>query len=375
MATIMLKNMSSPTGKSSVALPRRHFRSMVLLVRLLYRIGYNSTYRRLALAAVPEWARFNPGHDAVMMGFDFHLTPAGPKLIEVNTNAGGGLLALQASGGLDPNPLRRLRERLHRSFREEWSRFPSASRAFPARMLILDDKPEEQYLYPEMLAFADLFREWGADAFIAGPEDLSADTGGVFLAGEKIDLIYNRHCDFYLEEAALEGIRRAYLNRTVCLSPNPFTYALLADKRRSLLWLQPELQEQIGLTPRERTMVNATIPESHLLAEMDAQQLWRERREWVIKPTTGFGSRGVLLGKSLSRARFATLDPQRTLVQRFIPPSTTVPAEEPDGPVMKTDFRLFAYRNRLLGIAARLYQGQVTNLRSPGAGFVPVKLI
>mgnify|MGYP003429396815 CR=1 FL=1 len=33
----------------------------------------------------------------VFMGYDFHLTPAGPQLIEINSNAGGGLLAaLQA---------------------------------------------------------------------------------------------------------------------------------------------------------------------------------------------------------------------------------------------------------------------------------------
>ena len=31
-------------------------------------------------------------------------------------------------------------------------------------------------------------------------------------------------------------------------------------------------------------------------------------------------------------------------------------------------------RDRILGVAARLYQGQVTNLRTPGGGFAPVRI-
>jgi hypothetical protein len=38
----------------------------------------------------------------------------------------------------------------------------------------------------------------------------------------------------------------------------------------------------------------------------------------------------------------------------------------------KTDVRLYTYDGRNLLTAARLYQGQVTNLRTPGGGFAPV---
>jgi len=366
---------TSPPPRNPVLLPRRDCRDMVRLVRLLFRLARNPTYRSLVLSSVPEWAGYDPGHDAVMMGFDFHLTPDGPKLIEVNTNAGGGLLALQASTGPEKNPLRRLRERLHRSFREEWSRFAPGGPEFPALMLILDEKPEDQFLFPEMLAFADLFREWGARAVIAGPEELAAGAEGVFYQGKRVDFIYNRHCDFYLESDAMEGIRRAYLEQAVCLSPNPFTYALLADKRRALLWSQPELLRSFGLGPRDRSLLASAIPECHLLSDMEEGSFWKDRANWVLKPATGFGSRGVILGRGMSRRRLTSLDPPRTVVQKFIPPSTSTPIGDSGAPVMKTDLRLFAYRNRLLGIAARVYHGQVTNLRSPGAGFAPVRLI
>ena len=38
----------------------------------------------------------------------------------------------------------------------------------------------------------------------------------------------------------------------------------------------------------------------------------------------------------------------------------------------KIDIRLYAYDGRILLTAARLYQGQTTNFRTPGGGFAPV---
>ncbi|NOQ14805.1 MAG: hypothetical protein GQ583_10080, partial [Methyloprofundus sp.] len=47
----------------------------------------------------------------------------------------------------------------------------------------------------------------------------------------------------------------------------------------------------------------------------------------------------------------------------------------PDGEKFKTDFRLFVYRNKVLNVCARLYQGQVTNLRTHKGGFSKIKLV
>jgi len=113
------------------------------------------------------------------------------------------------------------------------------------------------------------------------------------------------------------------------------------------------------------------VPESRLLCDMDAEEVWRGRKDWVFKPVSRFGSRGVLLGRKISRSRFDELPPGETLVQRHVPPSLTeVAGEEP----MKTDLRLYVYRSQVLGVAARLYHGQVTNLRTAGGGFAPVKV-
>lgn len=357
-----------------VRLPYGDLRKMLKLVRITYALSQLQDYQELVLPQLPETARFDPGHAALMMGYDFHLTDDGPRLIEVNTNAGGGYLAWRASmqhlGSAGGDLSRRVSERLMGSFRSEWNDFSADGRALQ-RVAIVDEQPEEQPLYQEMEAFRDWLIENGVAAEIVSPERLQADRGGVFSAGRKIDLVYNRHCDFFLEDAEMSGLREAYLTRTVCLSPNPFVYGLLADKRRMVIWSDEDRLLQLGIGEQQRKVLLELVPKSRLLADCDLAEVWRLRKELVLKPVDRFGSRGVLMGKSVSRLRFDEQDPATTLVQQMVPASIT----EEGGEAFKTDLRLYVYRNRLLGIGARLYQGQVTNLRTAGGGFAPVVLV
>jgi hypothetical protein len=256
-------------------------------------------------------------------------------------------------------------------FAAEMQAQSGGAQTLPRRVVIVDEAPDRQFLYPEMQAFAELFREAGSAAAIVSAERLDCSAQGVWLQGEKIDLVYNRHCDFYLDAPELAGIRAAYLAGTVCLTPNPFAYALLADKRRLPLWRDREFLAACGLSRQECRLLLELVPESHLLEGGDHEHLWRERARWVFKPVDRFGSRGVLTGEKITRGRFDQLDPATTLVQQLVPPSLT---EVPGYGPMKTDLRLFAYRNRILGVTARLYRGQVTNLRTPGGGFAAVAI-
>lgn len=355
---------------ATVAVPRQALRSMVRLVRLLDRLAATPAYRAAVAPQVPEAGRFDPGHAAVMMGYDFHLTPAGPRLIEVNTNAGGLLPAWLAGHAGIPWP-ERLKGRLFATFTAELRVQTRGALATPRRIAIIDETPVQQFLYPEMQAFADLFLEQGVTAAIVDPAELDASAAGVFLRGERVDLVYNRHCDFYLDASALSGLRAAYLAGGVCLTPNPFAYALLADKRRLVQWRDAGLLANCGVTAAEQALMMEVVPECLLLAGADRERLWRERAGWVFKPVDRFGSRGVLVGEKMTRGRFEQLEPDTTLVQRLVPPSTT---EVPEFGPMKTDVRLYAYRNRILGVTARLYRGQVTNLRTEGGGFAAVKI-
>ena len=360
-----------------VLLPRRHLRKMVRLARTLYRLSRLPAYREAVFPQVPEIARIDPGHDSVMMGYDFHLTPGGPRLIEVNTNAGGWRLALLAQFGesvRNPRSLpSRTRRRLVGPFAEELRAWSDGALERPSVMAIIDENPAEQFLFGEMdFCRRLLAEEWGIPVLVADPAEFEAGAKGVFHQGRPIELVYNRHCDFYLESEAMAGFRAACLAGTVCLSPHPFSYGLLGDKRRLAFWSDPAALTRLGLEEKDCRLLAELVPESRMLITLDGAAVWQQRNDWVFKPVDRFGSRGVLLGRKISRKRFDGLDPAETLAQRLEPPSMTGGGEFPE---MKTDYRLYVYRNRILGVAARLYQGQVTNLRPPGGGFAPVRLV
>lgn len=363
--------------RQPVHIKHADLRSMIRLVRDLYVLSRLPAYREAILAEVPDIARFDPGHDAVMMGYDFHLTVDGPRLIEVNTNAGGGLIAYLSHLPEDlPGPVSlpdRLTNQVLDSFAEEFFRFSRGARQRPVNILILDEQPQDQFLYPEMQVFQQLFEQWGVACAIVDPKDVEEKNKEVFYQGNKVEMIYNRHCDFYLETQPLAGIARAYQAGNLCLTPNPFTYALLGDKRRMALWSDRQCLELSGLARKSAEQIFRHTPYTRRLADLDPENLWKMRKQLVFKPATRFGSRGVYMGERISRSRFDSLPPEQTLVQAVVAPSLTwlVDREQP----MKTDFRLFVYRDRPLGLAARLYRGQVTNLQSEGSGFAPVRIL
>ena len=367
---------SENLSQGVVTLPAVALKRMVRLVRLLDRLSRNEAYRQQVEVQLPEVARYDPGHDAVMMCYDFHVVGDMPRLIEVNTNAGGGMLALLAR---DPDlpadhtalPTK-LKARLLRTFSEEICRFTNGARSRPQHLVIVDERPAEQFLYPEMCAFAELFRAWGVPTEIADPRQLEAVAEGVRLDGQTVDMIYNRHCDFYLAGDDMAGLQQAYLAGAVCLTPNPRVYGLLADKRRMVLWSDPENWARWALSASDQVLLGQALPKTTLLADHNPRLLWPDRKTLVFKPVDSFGSRGVLIGEKISRTRFDQLPGATTLVQEWVPPGMTeAPGLEP----MKTDLRLYAYRNRVLGVTARLYRGQVTNMRTPGGGFARVKVV
>jgi len=90
----------------------------------------------------------------------------------------------------------------------------------------------------------------------------------------------------------------------------------------------------------------------------------------VFKPRAAFGSRTVYRGDKISHRKLEAIvaDPAY-VVQRRVDPGV-VDVETIEGPQrMKFDVRAYAYRDEILLLGARVYQGQVTNLRSPGGGF------
>lgn len=358
-----------PISPYSVTLPSKDLRLMIKLVKLLHRLSENPAYQAWLTGELPDTARFNPGHYGVMMGYDFHLTETGPKLIEVNTNAGGYWLACLCRVPVMPVFAGRIATRLLDSFLTEYALFQQTAYARPATLAIVDDAPDSQFLYPEMQAFAALFDAAGIATAIVDPAELRLQDDALYLGDRRIDMIYNRHCDFYLQTPAMAAVKTAWLAKRVCLTPNPHIYGLLADKRRMIAWSDSAVLDGLGLSEQALRLLANTVPATHRLAFLPPEQVLHSRKQWVFKPDTGYASRGVYVGNKLTATKLAQLDREQTLIQQWVPPSLS---RYPDELPFKTDFRLFAYRKQILGVSARLYHGQVTNLRTPDGGFARV---
>ena len=173
----------------------------------------------------------------VFFGYDFHLNDTGAHLIEINTNAGGAYLnallldsqrdtALPGMTAAEAN----LEQVFVAMFRSEWRRVRGVAPL--TNIAIVDEHPKTQYLYPEFLLAKKIFEDAGIAAHIVDPVALKVMNDGLHLdgpAGEyKIDLIYNRLTDFYLQ--SYPALLAAYQSGQVVLTPHPHAYARYADK-------------------------------------------------------------------------------------------------------------------------------------------------
>ena len=162
-------------------------------------------YQNAVLGWAPETAQRDFGPLGAFMGYDFHLDDDGPRLIEVNTNAGGAFLNALLAGaqkaccreverGLIQVPEKDFDTHVLEMFGLEWRLQRGAGE--PRRFAIIDDRPEDQYLYPDFVLARQLLRKHGIDVVIGDAAALEYAAGKLLLDGQGIDLVYNRLVDF-----------------------------------------------------------------------------------------------------------------------------------------------------------------------------------
>lgn len=337
-------------------------------------------YQQRVLLCAPEIARQPVAAHSVFQGYDFHLGNDGPRLIEINTNAGGALLnarlarAQRACCGpvaaLLPQGGEAAEEAFVAMFRAEWRLMRGDA---PLRTIaIVDRQPQEQYLAPEFELFRQLFEANGIKVRVADPAELVWDGAALTCQGDKIDLVYNRLTDFALEMPESAALRAAYEAEGVVLTPHPRAHALYADKRNLALLSDEQTLLDMGVEEGMRRILLQGVPHTILVAGANAEKLWQERRQWFFKPAAGFGSRAAYRGDKLTKRVFEDILQGNYIAQAIVPPSERR-IEDAAGPRdLKLDLRCYVYGGQIQLTAARLYQGQTTNFRTPGGGFASV---
>ena len=368
---------------------QRQLQAMQEAVRVLHEVMGLPAWRAQVMAQAPELARTRMGPRGVFMGYDFHLTESGPKLIEINTNAGGAMLSLALTQAqhaccdaarewlLAATDLTQIETRWLDMFAQEWALqcpgVPFVSAQGPARTLaIVDENPASQYLYPEFLLFQDLFRKAGIDARIVDPQELVWADGQLQHQGQRIDMVYLRLTDFYLEAPTHAALRQAWHTGACVFTPNPETHALHANKRHLVTLSNAQWAAQLGLPESACAVLASVVPQTKLLAPDNAEQLWSERKGFFFKPLSGYGSKAAYRGDKLTTKTWAQILQAPYVAQALIPPSQRVVMVGDERKTLKADVRAYAYDGQVQLFAARLYEGQTTNFRSDGGGFAPV---
>jgi hypothetical protein len=352
-------------------------RRMAETVRAVEKAVALPAYRAAVLDWAPEIAQHDSGARGAFLGFDFHLSDAGPKLIEINTNAGGGLLAATLGEAAltccgyaiaPPGAAGSFEQRAVEMLIAEWR--ATGRPGAPRTVAIVDANPSQQYLYPEFLLMRAALERRGIVAVITAPEALEIRQGGLAVQDLRVDLVYNRLTDFALAGAEMRALRETYLGGRAVVTPNPRAHALYADKRVLALLGDAAWLRSAGLDPAAAELLGQVVPATRTVEAADGEHLWRERRGLFFKPVAGYGSRGAYRGDKLTRRVFDEILRGGYVAQAIVPPPERRPGE--DASALKFDLRNYAYAGTVQLLAARLWQGQTTNFRSPGGGFAPV---
>lgn len=353
---------------------------MARIVAAIETVVAMPAYQQRVLAWAPASVRWPVAARGVFLGYDFHLDASGPRLIEINTNAGGGLLNARLAraqraccgpvGTMLPNQAEAVEQAFVAMFREEW-RLARGDRPL-TRIAIVDENPAEQYLGPEFELFRQLFDAAGIAAVVADPRELAWDGRSLRCRGEVVDLVYNRLTDFSLETPLTATLRAAYEADGVVLTPHPRAHALYADKRNLMLLSDDAQLIEIGVPAATRAVLLAGIPHTVAVKADDSERFWQERKRWFFKPAAGFGSRAAYRGDKLTKRVFEEILQGGYIAQEIVPPSERRIEVEAQPQDMKLDLRCYVYDGKVQLVAARLYQGQTTNFRTPGGGFASV---
>lgn len=353
---------------------------MAQLIRTIECVVRSAAWQRKILAAAPAIAQRNPGNPGVLYGFDFHLHESGPKLIEINTNAGGALIVTQVLRAQSGCCSKESTTPACQALQAESAIVDSLLDDFetvrghrqPQLIAIVDSAPHEQYLYPEFQRFAELLRERDLRVEICDPSALMAAGDGLALRGARVDLIYNRLTDFYFESDALAALRDAYANGSVVVTPNPHHHALYADKRHLALLSDPAILDELGADRAQQKILLDGIPATRLVDAAHAEELWAQRKEFFFKPASAYGGKGAYRGAKLARGTFEKLLKENYVAQREIEPPLRRANVEGETVDLKVDVRCYVYRGAIQLTAARLWRGQTTNFRTPGGGFATI---
>jgi hypothetical protein len=329
---------------------------------------------RLEAMAPPVIA---PGNSSILMSYDFHTDDQGQlRLIEINTNASMGLMVhsmhelWNEPNAFSPDFGQEIVASIRREFH---SAYPGGRKL--QRAVIIDETPDRQRMFPEFHMYRELLESEGIETFIADSKELRLVGDELQLpSGERVDFVYNRDTDFYLETPERATLQKAMLTKAACFSPHPHEYRLLADKDRLLELSRPGALDELDLDEQTKAVISRTLIRTLNVTEFrDHEELWQQRKKWFFKPSRSYGGKAAYRGSSIGRTVFAQIVANPYLAQEYVPAANIRLPSAPEDGDFKYDLRFFVYEDKIQIACARAYKGQMTNSQTPGGGVAVIR--
>lgn len=352
-------------------------------IRVFDAVTARAAWLRAVWREAPAFVRDKRSEICFFSAWDFHLPPeGGSRMIEFNDNGSGFLFAAIINACYYEQAGQRLDETIAAPFaRPAFSRYicelvEKEANAFFAKsrqgsFLILDDAESMRSgkFRDEHRLLRDLFRERGWAAEIACPAQLRWDGRRLLFEERPVGFVVNRSTDFLWSSNESASLRRAFESGDVYIAPNPFTYATRSDKRL-LEWLSlPHWDEELGIRPEERRILNAHVPETHVVRVGSAEMLAQRKADFVFKPLHGFAGRGLLDSDAIGRGRLRRLASHGDgyVAQRRV----AKPCIDVEGTSLWTDLRVWAYRGKAFLLSGRASRRPERLDLTPPGGWLP----
>jgi hypothetical protein len=347
------------------------------IVSDIYNLSKSKTYRHLVQPDLPFPLDGVQQTPSLFNSLDIHIDSDHQlKIIEINTNASSYLVNLENYEQRGISTFPQARSDLKRVFTETFGDHLKPGALF----LVLDENPTKQNLYIEFLLFKKfLEQEFSVQVAIADPQELSLNPDHTLIyKGQAVAGIYNRFTDFYFSDSP--ALAEAYKHNNTLISPNPLTYGLLADKKR-FFNLTPQFFSD--LAQRENlplSHLSAAVLSSTRFADFPSkEELWKNRAKYFFKPPNSFGGKSVYRGKSISHVVFDRLYDSESgpeyIAQQLAPAPEVTFTHENAEHTFKYDLRFYFFEGQIQLAAARIYQGQLTNLKTPLGGLTPLVFV
>ncbi|MGB5632970.1 MAG: hypothetical protein WBM86_09370 [Waterburya sp.] len=350
-------------------IPQSILAELATFIDTFNRVSGRRAWQERVTSLGPKIVRVTRPEVCFFSAWDFHLPPEEPgewQLIEFNDNGSGLLFA-----GLINAIFYEVAPELERTaLKPPWS-FPilsewianivetEARRFFgtfpPGSFLILDDAESLQSgkFRSELKLMCDWWQQRGWPVAMAAPEETKWYGGRLLVKGQEVSVVVNRSTDFFWQSEAFAAIKKAYETGRIYVAPNPFTYATRSDKRLLEFLSLPHWDEELGIEPQERRILNAHVPETYLLREDNLEAIGMQKEAFFFKPLYGFASRGVLPSSQVGVSRLRRLLKQgKPYVAQKKVPKSLLRLPDRDAPLW-VDLRVWAYRGEIFGLSGR----------------------